>query len=128
MPATTTVEPDPVALRRTRREMLAAYAARHGYGDLAPRTIRLAGLDAVQVDGANADESVIVEVDTHPDAGAEGLRARIGQALLTLSLVRRERPQSTLVLLVANEEVRRAVARWVPGLGAGHPIRLDVPA
>lgn len=117
----------PAAMRLRRTQMLAAYAASLGVESLRPCTIRLAGRDVVQVDGATPDESLIVEVDAHADPAAEGLRARIGQALLTLSLVRRERPEATFVLLVHNDGVRRAVASWVPALAGSAPLRVSTP-
>ena len=119
-------EADAAELRRLHRDMLATYAAAAGCGALQPRTIRLAGGDAIQVDGATPDESLIVEIVPHADPAAEGLRARIAQALLGLSLVRRARPQSRLVLLVANDAVRRAAAAWVPALEGRHPVTLAV--
>lgn len=123
----TPVEADAAELRRVRRDMLASYAATHGFGALRPRTIRLPGGDGLQVDGANDDETLILEIVTHVDPAEEGLRARIGQALLALSLVRRARPQARLVLLVANDAVRRAAAAWVPALEGSHPVLLATP-
>ena len=121
------IEADAAQLRRVRPDMLSAYAGPIDCADLHPATLRLPGGDAIQVDGASADESLIVEVVTHEDATAEGLRARLAQALLGLSLVRRARPGATLVLLVANDDVRRAATRWVPALTGGHPVRLATP-
>ncbi|QQS01765.1 MAG: hypothetical protein IPK37_04970 [Austwickia sp.] len=121
------VEADAAELRRLRRDMLTTYASSRGCGELRPRTIRLPSGDGLQVDGANDDETLILEIVTHADAESEGLRARIGQALLGLSLARRARPNAQLVLLVANETVRRAATGWVPALDGDHPVILATP-
>lgn len=126
-PVSAPVEADAAELRRNRRDLLARFAHSRGCGDLSPRAIRLPSGDAIQVDGATDDESLIVEIVPHTDPTAEGLRARIAQALLGLCLVRRARPEATLVLLVANEAVRSAAAAWVPALDGRHPVALATP-
>lgn len=121
------IEADAAELRQMRRDLLAGYASACGHGVLEPRTIRLPGGDVLQVDGANADESLIVEIVPQVDPGTEGLRARIAQAVLGLSLVRRARPDADLVLLLANDDVRRAAAGMVPSLGGSHRVTLATP-
>ena len=121
------VEADAAQSRLARRALLDAYAGAHHCGALRPHAIRLTGGAVFLVDGATEDESLIMEVVEQTDPTAEGLRARIGQALLGLSLVRRDRPDSAIVLLVANDDVRRAAQAWVPALATGHPVQLATP-
>lgn len=94
--------------------MLDAFARQCGCPPLSPRTIRLPGGDSVPVDGATADEHVIVEIEEHTDPQHEGLRARAGQALLTLSLARSARPSARTALLVGSDQVRAVVLETLP--------------
>lgn len=120
-------EAEPCELRRLGRDMLEVYARARGGGALRPGTIALPGGDAIQMDGVSEDESLIVEIVPHADASTEGVPARIAQALLGLSLVHRARPDAELVLLVANDGVRRAAAGWVAALDPHHHVRLATP-
>ena len=120
---TVTLAPTTAQVNNLRRAMLAAYAERLELSaPPAPRTIRLDGGVAVRLDGTTPDESLIVQVETNPDPYADGVRARLLQALLTLALVHSERPRAAVVLLVASPVAAEAVTRWLPGLPHGHAL------
>lgn len=115
MATTTLTRTRSLAMSRSARQaMLDAFARQCGCAPLSPRTIRLPGGNGVPVDGATVDENVIVEIEEHFDPNHEGLRARAGQALLTLSLARSARPSARTALVVGSEQVRAVILQTLP--------------
>lgn len=112
---------------RARREMVAEYAERLGV-PLEPTLIALQSGDVVLLDGASADGRLLVLAVSGTDPTSEGRRAAVGQALLTLALVRRGSPGATTVLLVAGEDMRRSALAWVPSLALAETPALQVAA
>lgn len=79
------------------------------YGALAPMKLSLEGGATVHVDGATADQSVIVEVFAHQGRMRGSQPKKVAQDALKLITLGRTRQPATLVLAFADEAAARSV-------------------
>jgi hypothetical protein len=79
---------------------------------LRPRSLALPGGARVEIDGATADDSVLVEVFAHQGSPKGGQRHKVaGDALKLITVVRGQKPRPRLILAFADERL----AAWAAG-------------
>jgi hypothetical protein len=96
--------------------------------ELAPRTLCLESGAPVEVDGADANESVLVEIFAHQGPLKGGQKKKVSQDALKLITLRRNRPQAQLILAFADEQaaVYAKTGTWVSAALAAWDVRVIV--
>jgi len=96
--------------------------------DLAPRTLCLENGARVQVDGADANESVLVEIFAHQGPLKGGQKKKVSQDALKLITLRRNRPEAQLILAFADEQAAAYAntGTWVSAALAAWDVRVLV--
>ena len=88
--------------------ILAAVSDRIGVA-LAPASFKLPGGARVDVDGASADRSVLVECFARQTAMKEGQRRKIARDALKLITIAHSRPGTRLILALSSEAAARGL-------------------
>lgn len=92
-----------------------AAASRYVGIALSPASLRLPGGARIDVDGASADGSVVVEAYAHQGALRGAQFHKVARDMLKLITLARARPETRLVLAFADAEAARCVtnASWL---------------
>lgn len=113
------------ARRNAAGDMVARYAENIGIA-LQPSSVQLGSGARVVVDGAAADQRVVVEACTASAPLTHLDLACAAPDVFTLALIRSSHPQTSTVLLVADEAVRDAVAATVARTPASGGLEIAV--
>jgi hypothetical protein len=90
--------------QRAAEEMIRAQVAAYLGKELTPATLKLERGAAVQVDGADEDESAFVEIFAHQGGLKGGQRHKVATDALKLITIARTRPNADLVIAFADEK------------------------
>ncbi len=101
-------ESDSAAQREVEPVILAALSAGLGV-ELAPRRLTFPSGAWCEVDGASADEQVLVEVFVHQGKDKGGQRGKIARDALKLMTLRHHRPDARLIIALADPALVRAM-------------------
>jgi hypothetical protein len=103
------------AVQREAEARILQQVSNHFGKELAPRTFEFESGATVKVDGADPDESVLVEIFARHGTLKGGQQKKVSQDALKLITLSRSRPSARLVLAFADEQAAAYATRgtWV---------------
>lgn len=103
------------AVQREAEARILMRVSDHVGKELIPRTVTFESGATVEVDGAEPDESVLVEIFARHGALKGGQQKKVSQDALKLITLSRSRPSARLILAFADHQAARYATRgtWV---------------